>query len=807
MQAKKMLLLLAAACFVFIQFSKAQLNVVFKDNTAFIAVKVDTAKATKRKINIDKLPDSIVLTFPDDDPKNFLMQFNKDSLKFFVGFGCDGDTCIKLLLRDVKEGKIVLYFLENKLSGISDRRFDKPREVLSKKGENILFIAIKSNIKAPEKKDKGSLYFGSIPQRAVEVTESKKGEDDTINFFCSNVVCKDCYKPCDPKKKDSCVRNFLKCENEYDLFNKVFEKNHQFHNGLSSDKVTPKYWIVYDNREGKSIIPYYFKIHNNRGKSNFLQLKTSISPKARKHAVFTVLGPKDSAYTIDEVALQYYEEQEPKMSEVLQGIKPTPSEAATTGGETPEAEKSKETDKRFDNLGPESTLTQYQNQLAVAYKLKKGDNNRYELMYTESRKDSASGEELLDNYISALERIIALTQQNQDLNNSLKRLKKANAALKKLADSLSKEIVKREVEIKSLKDSLVEANKKIKKLEDQLKGLPKTKDIYKKMMTLESDLKKFNTQYEDISYVEKQYLTDRLCLQLKIEAILGVTSVQSSAELSSALTDKIITEKIDTMYFRVFKRLIKDIEYNYGILMSKKAKSSIFSSSKKTPNTDEFVTTLKTKNVITPFYTDTFKTSWGLKIDFSTGIFINGLSNNEFGTTPHTFRYRETKDTVVVRGGVGIDSVMYTGQIKNTTGNLISSNNPKMSYSAGFLVHVYPRTGTFVNAGMVTGVTINNSNSSPIQLMLGGCLMFNAGKSSRVSIVGGCTWGQVKELSEATSPYQLNRDSDPDNRLYNSINDVPRFYSGSSELLTYNKWKKSWFFGITYNFASLNIGK
>ena len=81
------------------------------------------------------------------------------------------------------------------------------------------------------------------------------------------------------------------------------------------------------------------------------------------------------------------------------------------------------------------------------------------------------------------------------------------------------------------------------------------------MMTLESDLKKFNTQYEDISYVEKQYLTDRLCLQLKIEAILGVTSVQSSAELSSALTDKIITEKIDPMYFRVFKRLIKDSKY------------------------------------------------------------------------------------------------------------------------------------------------------------------------------------------------------------------------------------------------------
>ena len=54
MQAKKMLMLLAAACFVFIQFSKAQLNVVFKDNTAFIAVKVDTAKATKGKINIIK---------------------------------------------------------------------------------------------------------------------------------------------------------------------------------------------------------------------------------------------------------------------------------------------------------------------------------------------------------------------------------------------------------------------------------------------------------------------------------------------------------------------------------------------------------------------------------------------------------------------------------------------------------------------------------------------------------------------------------------------------------------------------------
>jgi hypothetical protein len=659
---------------------------------------------------------------------------------------------------------------------------------------------------------------GSTPELRQEMQKI-----DTNKFFCGSIVCIDCEKPCDSSKKKPCLRNFFKCENEYDLFNRVFEKSHQFHNAQTSEKVTPKYWVVYDNRDGRSIIPYYFKIHNKRKEKNFLQIKTGISPMVRKHAVFTILGPKDSVYIIDETALQYYEDQETKVSEVFQKIKPT-GVAATDGSNTDGVTASKDVTEKDQQL-PElyqslalSKFNEYENMKGIPEKFDFVRENFSPLMNIQfnksieeraksSKEDSANIVGLLDRYVEAIRDIQILQNENASLADRIKELEKLKKKNENQIAGLTKKIDQKEKELTSRKKELIAANKEISRLKESLENKPNNQEFYVNLKALERDLEKMNAQYEDISFVEKQFQADKLCLQLKIKSVLGVTTVQSSTGLAAALIDKVTASKVDTMHFGAFNRLIKDIEYQYGVLMGKKAKYSIFSSSKKTPNTDEFVKTIRTKNVVTPFITDTFKTSWGLKIDFSTGIFINGLANSEFGTTPHTFRYRETKDTVVVRGGIGIDSVMYTGQIKNTTGNLINSNNPKFSYSAGFLVHVYPRTGTFVNAGIVTGVTINNSNSSPIQLMLGGCLMFNASKSSRVSIVGGCTWGQVKELSGVIVPYKWDKDKDPDNRLYNSIHDVPRFYNGSSDLLTFNKWKKSWFFGITYNFASLNVGK
>lgn len=143
MQSKKLFLLFFSCLILLTQVSKAQLNVLFKDNTAFLSVKVDTGKVNKCKIDIDKLPDSIVLHFPDEDFQNFSMMFNKDSLKFFVGFGCSGDSCVKLLLSDLKGGKAVLKFFKNNLIGVNNRRIE-PREVLvkDKKGNTVFFIGI-----------------------------------------------------------------------------------------------------------------------------------------------------------------------------------------------------------------------------------------------------------------------------------------------------------------------------------------------------------------------------------------------------------------------------------------------------------------------------------------------------------------------------------------------------------------------------------------------------------------------------------------------------------------------------------------
>lgn len=822
MQKIKFLSLLFIALFAVSMKSTAQLSVIFKDKTAYLAVEVDSAG----KIKLDSVPRTITLNFPGEDPQSFILKFNKDTAVFKVGFGCSGDSCIKLQLNDVSDNKIKLTFNEKGELVAINTRYIKPRKVLLDKN-NKPHIVIEGGIKTEltDKKKPADIYD------ALSIGDSKKQQialsvDSQIvadyTFYCGSLNCKDCHvKKDSPRIRKPCPTNFFECEEEYDLYGKVFDKNSTFYKKLSSNKATPKYWVVYDNRDGKNIIPYYFKIHNNRSGKNRLTLKTSIAPVAGKHVAYSILGPADSSYTVNNSTAQYYEESEPKVSTVLNGVIQGDSQSPS-GDSTPVKQDSlpKETValadalKEFKDISPE-LLAGYRSSASLDFKYDFFNKNLLQTtglffsseMRAFSKKDSMTSNsmnELLDKYIEALRDIRNLEKENENLILKVNSLRKRVKSNENEIKELKKQVEEKNKVISSLQTLLIKCDEKIAELNKIVASYLPAKHLIEKLYALERDLEKFNAEYEDISFVEKQYKLDLVCMKLKIKAGLNATSVDDAKGLASDLINKVKANKADSVFYVEFATVIKNIENNFNTAISKKPKFSIFSVSKKISNTDEVISSLKTSKNSTPFYIDTFKTSWGLKIDFSTGVFINGLSNPSFVLSQHNYRYKERRDTI---NSAGVLVPIYTGVIRDTAGNLIQTNEPKISYSAGFVVHVYPRTGGFVNGGLITGITINNNNSSPIQLMLGGSIMFNASKSSRVSIVGGITWGQVTELSTVAVPFKWNPDADPDNKLYDSRTDIPKFYSGSSDLSTFNKWKHSWFFGITYNFASLNVGK
>jgi hypothetical protein len=826
MQTSKVLLILVATMtFAIFKSSAQQLNVVFKDKKAFLSVKVDSETG---QINLDKIPDTILLDFPDENPQNFTLQFNKDTAVFEVGFNCTSKNCINLLLSDIKDNKVMLVFNRDELIAINNRTINSKKIFLLDKTKSPYIALRVINKKPEEKNDKKLVGF----YEGLKVDTSNFPQITLIPETDNEYNFKDCNKMEALDQKERVTKTLTTTEKDFNLFEKLFEKNSNFHKELVEKKITPKYWVVYDNREGKNVIPYYFKINNNKSYSTdnkFIITKVSIAPKVRKHVVYSILGPKDSVYTIDNSTAQYYTEAEAKISETLNGINPMEVETPITKKTDEKKDSSiepkipsgnslvenytvlaneKDPIKKLSLLKEKfpSTYSEYfsNNQIVESFE-KIGSSEMKKSVGKDSTDMIESLNELLDNYLISINKVRVLQAENKRLVDKVNSLNKKLSKDGKTIANLQNQIREKDKEIITLKKSLHLSEINVAELISSIASLSSTKKFAAILFALESDLEKFNAEYDDISFVEKRYFKDLSCLQLNIIKLLNITSVNTSEDLAKAIVDRVKADKAAPMFYLQIGRVIKDIELNYKIAIEKKPRYAMFSVSKKTPNSDELITSLKTKNVSNAFYTDTFKTSLGLKIDFSTGIFINGLSNSSFVTSQHTFRYRESRDTVVVRGGQAVDSTLYTGNVQNASGNLIQANKPKISYSAGFLAHVYPRTGMFTNFGLVTGVTINNSNTSPIQLLLGGSIMFNAGKSSRISIVGGCTWGQVKELSAVAEQYKWDEKANPNNKLFNSAHEVPLFYNGSSDLPTFNKWKTSWFFGVTYNFASLNL--
>jgi hypothetical protein len=220
------------------------------------------------------------------------------------------------------------------------------------------------------------------------------------------------------------------------------------------------------------------------------------------------------------------------------------------------------------------------------------------------------------------------------------------------------------------------------------------------------------------------------------------------------------------------------------------------------PNTDNFDVKIKAKGGHQAFKKE-FNTSLGFKIDFSSGLIYSGLHKSDYVLRDYNIRYKERADTISSTGEI---TPIYTGEIKDSTVKVIHENR-KTNINAGFLVHAYTRTGKATNFGLTTGAMIN---SSDLQLMLGGSVLFSMNKTHRLAISGGLVYGKEKVISRSAGDqvFAYKQGAEVlEGHLFDSIQDIPVYYTGGENLSNYihEEYNTSFFFAITYNFASLDV--
>ncbi|MGN6436108.1 MAG: hypothetical protein ACTHMM_06225 [Agriterribacter sp.] len=749
---------------------KAYKEIEVNDSTGVVQVK-------------DSLNSPVILRFPQGDI-NYNIQFNKDKKIFSLSFKCSSDSCIQILPADVEDNEVKLTFINNNLIAIGKRLLETKRTITDK--EPYIKLIVVKDEKPKDMYDE--LTSVKTAQKAM-VLDAEKIE--AFKFYCGDFKCKKCddvtehIEKGEPNRKvDAAAEKFGSDQ----LFRKVFD----------TGKITSTYWIVYDNRDGQHMTMNCYRISNN-GKE--IRVKKVLRPRVGRQTTITVIGPADTLfYTINGVAVQYFQEQEPAIAGIMTSVSSIGDDGEKEPENKEEPEAKKDLKKTLEELAADKSFVS-QKRYKLATDLQ--DLGLTSTIISSVIKDNKSVNalsELIRKNDSLRLKIKALNEQQKKLEQSFSDLQRTQQKTQHELNSAKSLLKTAEATLQVYKDSVQRLNKTIDSLVKLIAVYPSILNLAAKYQALERDLEVFLADHEDISFSEEQYNIDRTCLQLKIKQHLGVPAPAAAKDLAQLLINQVIAHEAPKEHYKEFASLIKQIEFNYKAVLALKPRYHLYSVSKTIDNADEYSVTVKSPKGNDFGLNSTFYTSMGCKIDFSTGIYVSGLANNSFVLAAHQYSYKEARDSIGTDGSV---NRIYTGRLIDTTGNLIQRNSPKYSYSAGLLVHVYPRTGTFVNFGAVTGITITNSNSSPIQLMLGLSAMFRAGKS-RISLSGGLIFGQVKTLSSVATPHEW--DGTPDKTVYNLKQDLPLFYTSSSDLPTYDRWRRSIFVGLSYNFASLNVG-
>jgi hypothetical protein len=532
----------------------------------------------------------------------------------------------------------------------------------------------------------------------------------------------------------------------------------------------------------------YLKYKREKGYERY-KVKKRISPLVGSEVAITVIGKKDSSYTIESSTVQYFMEYEKKFAEQFQNISGAGTKVDTAKIDTAKKDSTiisvkdmpqwteflnNPRDPKADSL----LVATYDNDTSLNVKLK-----IFRTYYSPSFSDRFAQfilkqkdfvkvplELLMDDYVDKLRIVLSS---------------------KGILDTL----IARNIAIDSLKFL-------VQKLLFRIEKYPTAYWYKNRLKAIEGALLKFNTQRISQGLLENQREAFVLCFKLYVNETLGKIVPDNSKDFGKILSNMtaIVSSK---EYYADFIELIKGIEIEYEKLINPKERFVTFTKQIQVPgtNTDEISFSVKSNGGRELLMPKSYRTSLGLKIDFSAGVFISGITNSDFLISQESFRYKESRDTINPSGQL---ITQYTGGIADTTGKVIRENK-KFTFNTGFIIHLYSRSGTPVNFGIATGPIINESQ---IQFLLGGSLMFSVGKS-RIAFVGGLTFGKEKTLSSDLDKSFLKQKDNKGNFIYDNRNDLPKFYSGDGNVnsTTYLKSRTSWFLGVTYNFASANLIK
>lgn len=307
--------------------------------------------------------------------------------------------------------------------------------------------------------------------------------------------------------------------------------------------------------------------------------------------------------------------------------------------------------------------------------------------------------------------------------------------------------------------------------------------VLQSAVTLSGDLVYFNNSFKDLNFLMQRYISALTCLQLNIVKEFKLTKIPvSGEELAMELEEKMkgLPVALNDFACRILTQIV--IEYNTAI--NKKSNYRTYTRVFQVPNADEFTVGMRTSKDPAYVFRYNMVVKGGLKLDFSTGVFLTGLNNRDYILSAYKLRFKDSANATA---------------IKDTSGTYIQKNRSKLNFSTGFLVHIYPRSGCRTNYGMVTGVTFNNSE---FMMVVGGSAMFRMG-SGRLSVVGGFAFGKRKALDANHQKYYHSPKEIDMNKIYIK-DEIPRFFPDTN-ISTYDKLQVSWFAGISYNFASIKL--
>ncbi len=547
-------------------------------------------------------------------------------------------------------------------------------------------------------------------------------------------------------------------------------------NNKNGSSTSAQYAILYDLRQGAAPSPTYLqfiKDKKNNGEYYSVIKSEKFRPMVDADIAIITLRDKDTLYTVNSKSIDNYLESQDQVVASLTALNATAEGKKSVPVSTPRIDTTSSSKINIDSM---LISFPFNGRLPI----------QSNLLNEIIKVDSLVSDKM--------EIDTSLLKKNTLFTTEVGRIIKSYVSLLKKLHATHKESESKVAQIKFLLDSIIGLQKNLNTVLNQV-------ILKAKLLALFNSLQEFNNEYSSIDFKEGCYKQGVLCLRNQIEKQLSFAPSDNSSDLAQQLIN-LVKPVIDQKYYKDFNDLITLIQSQYQNAISKKSKYGIFYyPSVKVPNADSLNISIKKSNSSADPLSYSFATKGGLKIDFSTGVFISGLGSSSFVLGNHSFRYKVTNDTILPSGK---DSITYTGLVRDTSGNLIHENRAKLNYNVGFLIHVYSRTGGKIDVGGAIGAMIDNN--SKFLFAIGPSVMFKAGKS-RISLVGGAIWGQENQLTSVSSQYKWDPKSQIDNNLYNSKYEVPRFYTGSNEISTYTKGVWTWFVGFTFNFGSTTITK